>query len=255
MTEPTTLKNSQPSTSDEQKELVQWREYARHYDEYVVPLTCYQDNISQLTDFICQYGLGESETICDLGAGTGIYISAMHKIIPKGQFIHVDSDSAMIDYAQSRYLKEGISVAVKQIEIEKLELPANSQDLVTAINVIYSLPDPLDRLQETFRAVKPGGYFFSIDFGRKQQPIDWTFYFFKEMVRREGLQKTLKSVPSAISLFKRQAEAAKAQTVGEYWLHSTETFRNAMEDVGFEVMEARSCYRGYADLAICRKPD
>ena len=194
------------------------------------------------------------QTVCDLGAGTGIYISAMHKIIKNCHFVHVDSDKAMVEYAQSRYERENVSATVTQIEIERLALAPNSMDIVTAINVIYSLPQPEMRLQQIFDCTKPGGYFFAIDFGRKQKPVDWTFYFFKEMLFREGVAQTLKSVPSAISLFKRQAEAAEAQAHGEYWLHSTEEFAKAIATSGFEVLEHRACYRGYADLAICQKP-
>lgn len=237
-----------------QKELVQWQEYAKHYDEYVVPLTCYQDNISQLKKFIRLYQLEDIETVCDLGAGTGIYISAMNKVIRNCHFTHVDSDRAMIEYAESRYVKEGVSASVEHVGIENLELIPNSLDLITAINVIYSLPEPQERLKQVYSYVKPGGYFFTIDFGRKQKPIDWTVYFFKEMLKREGLRQTIKSIPSAVSLFKRQAEAAEAQAHGEYWLHSTDSFAQALSDVGFKVHEHRSCYRGYADLAICQKP-
>ena len=53
-----------------------WSEYATKYDEFVVPLTCYQDNIRQLLKFLENSQVPKDARICDIGAGTGIYIES-----------------------------------------------------------------------------------------------------------------------------------------------------------------------------------
>ncbi len=239
---------------DDSAQGVAWSEYATSYDDYVVPLPCYQENINLLKGFLADHKLEENPDICDIGAGTGIYIEAMAASLNGATFLHVDSDEEMTNYARERYSKKGLSVQVSTSQIQEVEIPVRSLDLVTSINVLYSLPNPRERLRQIFAWIKPGGYFFTIDFGRKQRPLDWTLYFFRQMLIRDGVRKTFQSMPSAISLFKRQAEAASAQKTGDYWLHTTDSFSDALSQAGFIIEKAHICYRGYADLAVCRKP-
>jgi len=239
---------------DDSDQGVAWSEYATSYDEYVVPLPCYQENINLLRGFLATHELEESPRICDIGAGTGIYIEAMAASLISATFLHVDSNEEMTNYARERYSKLDLSVEISTSLIQEAEFAARSFDLITSINVLYSLPNPSERLQQIYEWIKPGGYFFVIDFGRKQRPIDWTFYFFRQMVIRDGIRKTFQSVPSAINLFKRQAEAASAQKTGDYWLHTTDSFSDALSQSGFVIEKTQMCYRGYADLAICRRP-
>jgi len=251
------IQNEVNATDSEIKsgEGVQWSEYATSYDEYVVPLTCYQDNINRLMDFLKSVDLPGPSEICDLGAGTGIYIKAMSEILPNASFLHIDSDKEMCGYARLRYKQHAISANVLNRSAKDAGIEESSLDLVTSINVIYALPDPIETLRDIFSWLKPGGFFFTIDFGRRQNSLDWTQYFFSELYKRKGFFDTAKAIPSAISLFKRQNEGAAAQDAGAYWLHSTEEFQQTLESVGFSVIQSNECYRGYADLAVCKKPE
>jgi len=40
------------SKNEQTENAIWWSEYAKRYDEFVVPLTCYQDNINQLLQFL-----------------------------------------------------------------------------------------------------------------------------------------------------------------------------------------------------------
>lgn len=239
--------------STETTEGVRWSEYATRYDEFVVPLTCYQDNINRLIDFLEKAELPANPSICDLGAGTGIYIKAMSEVMPQANFLHIDSDEEMCRYADQRYKKGGVPVEILNRSAKDANIKEGSLDLVTSVNVIYALPDPIQTLKDVYSWLKPGGLFFTIDFGRRQNSLDWTQYFFRELFRRKGLIDTAKAIPSAINLFKRQNEGVAAQDAGAYWLHSNVEFATTLKSIGFTVEKSVECYRGYADLAICRK--
>ena len=239
--------------SEQIDEGIWWSEYATKYDEFVVPLTCYQENIEQLLHFIKNSTLPKSASVCDLGAGTGIYIESMSNLLPDANFLHLDINSEMCRYAERRYKEKGLAVEILNQSVSNASLEAGTLDLVTSINVIYALPNPKEALESVYEWLKPGGHFFAIDFGRRQNSLDWTQYFFRELIKREGVIGTARALPAAVNLFKRQNEGAAAQDLGNYWLHSTQEFEEALKEVGFQVLESRACYRGYSDLAICKK--
>lgn len=242
-------------SNEKSTEGISWSEYATSYDEFVVPLSCYQDNIKLLQKFLVAKSTNLNEPhICDIGAGTGIYIKSMAEICADANFTHLDLDAEMCAYAQRRYSDAGLGVKVLNQSADSADIDYNSQDIVTAVNVIYALPKPKQRLKDIYDWLRPGGYFFVIDFGRRQNSLDWTQYFFRELLKRRGLVASARAIPSAINLFRRQNEGVEAQDSGAYWLHTTEDFVEELEKVGFEVEESSQCYRGYADMAICRKP-
>lgn len=234
---------------------IEWAKYAKRYDEFVVPMTCYQDNIDTLQNFLTSIANNDPSTrICDLGAGTGIYIKAMSEVLPLATFTHVDRSTDMSSYAAKRYIDANLDVNVIDSAVENLDFEPASLDIITAINVIYTLPEPQRRLEDIYNWLKPGGYFFAIDFGRRQDAADWTKYLLKELLMREGAIGALRAIPSVLNLILRQREGAAAQDEGSYWIHSTNEFEASLEAVGFHVERAEACYRGYSDLAICQKP-
>jgi len=247
------IETKHEASAEEKVRGIWWSEYATKYDEFVVPLTCYQDNIAQLLSFLDNSDLPKTAKICDVGAGTGIYIESISKLLPNASFVHLDADTEMCRYAKQRYSDKNLPVEILNQSVDDCRLEPESLDLITSINAIYTLPNPQKTLADIYSWLKPGGHFFAIDFGRRQNSLDWTQYFIRELFKREGLVGAARAIPNALSLFKHQNEGEAAQETGNYWLHSTEEFEEALKDVGFQIEESRSCYRGYSDLAICRK--
>jgi hypothetical protein len=100
--------------------------------------------------------------------------------------------------------------------------------------------------------LKPSGRLFTIDFGRKQRTLDWAIYLFKESMKSGRIGEYAKGLLEGRDVVKQNRQSAKGQSTGRYWLHSTEDFGQSLEMAGFIVDELFPCYRGYADLAVCR---
>jgi len=231
-----------------------WDAYAQHYDLMCDFNSSYQDNISKLIGSLRSWNLRPNATICDLGAGTGNFTLAIAEQIPDAEFVHVDFDSKMNEMAAKKYeLRQVRSVKILPEYAQQIDFSDCSFDLVVCVNALYAISPQKEILRKVHSWLKPGGRFFVIDFGRKQKSIDWAFYLFRESVKKRRIGEYFKAVVEGREVFKQNRRSAKGQESGRYWLHSTSDFGAVLADSGFVVDELHPCYRGYADLAICRK--
>ena len=231
-----------------------WDAYAQHYDLMCEFNSSYQDNISKLAECLHSWGLPSNARICDLGAGTGNYTLAMAEQLPGAEFIHVDFDSKMNEMALQKYERRQVrSVEILPENAQQIDFTDSSFDLVVCVNALYAISPQKEILRKVHTWLKPDGRFFIIDFGRKQRSIDWAFYLFRESIRKHRIGEYFKAVIEGREVFKQNRRSAKGQESGRYWLHSTSEFGAILADSGFVVDELHPCYRGYADLAICRK--
>lgn len=104
-------------------------------------------------------GLKESETILDLGSGSGIDVFlAAKKVGPKGKAIGVDMTEEMVNRATVTASKYGYeNVEFRLGEIENLPIEDETIDVVISNCVINLSPDKEKVFKETYRVLKPGG--------------------------------------------------------------------------------------------------
>ncbi|MGB9198683.1 MAG: class I SAM-dependent methyltransferase [Terriglobales bacterium] len=98
-------------------------------------------------------GLGKSpdeNLILDVGCGTGLNCAAFSKL---GKTYGVDSSLRALEFARSRQT-ENLVLS----KAEDLQFPAESFDVVTALDVLEHTDNDLATLQEMYRVTKPGGY-------------------------------------------------------------------------------------------------
>ncbi len=48
---------------------------------------------------------------------------------------------------------------------------------------------------------------------------------------------------------------AKKQQCGEFWVHTPEQFRHAIESAAFSVQRQEVCFRGYSDFIVALRGD
>jgi len=230
-----------------------WDAYAEHYDVMCAFNPAYQQNIEQLERYIRKWNLPEDAKICDLGAGTGNYIVAMSRLIPNASFVHVDFDAKMNVAAQKKYADHGVQdFTIMANYAQHVDFPESQFDLVVCVNALYAICPQKQVLNKVRTWLKPEGRFFVIDFGRRQRTLDWAIYLFRESMKNHRAGDYVKALIESREVFKQNRKSLKGQQTGRYWLHSTSEFGNTLVDSGFEVDELAVCYRGYADLAVCR---
>jgi ubiquinone/menaquinone biosynthesis C-methylase UbiE len=237
------------------KDEMNWDAYAEHYDLMCELNPAYQENIQLLLDRISKWGLPLAPRICDIGAGTGNYIAAMAEIYPKAEFVHVDFDSRMNELARAKYHRNGISnVHFVEDHVLHNRLAPSTMDLVICVNSIYAVNPQQAVLERVRELLTPGGRLFAIDFGRKQRTLDWAIYLFREAMKSGKVGRYARGLIEGREVMRQNRQSTKGQTSGRYWLHSTDEFGISLERAGFIVDELSSCYRGYADMAVCRVP-
>lgn len=240
--------------SDVQPDEMNWDAYAEHYDEMCELNPSYQQNIEKLLDNLRKWNLSSDARICDLGAGTGNYVKAISEHLPNAHFTHVDFDRKMNSVAQRKYqLAQIKSFEIINEYAQRVELDKNSYDLVVCVNALYAISPQKQVLRKIRSWLKDDGHFFLIDFGRKQRTLDWVIYLFRESMKSHRVGRYTKALIEGREVIKQNRRNTKGQQSGRYWLHSTSDFGNTLADCGFEVEQIYPCYRGYADLAICRK--
>jgi arsenite methyltransferase len=105
--------------------------------------------------------LREGETVLDLGSGSGIdvFLSA-RRVGPSGKVYGLDMTDEMLELARENQRTSGIqNVEFLKGDLEEIQLPAGSVDVIIS-NCVINLSADKDRaLREAFRVLKPGGRF------------------------------------------------------------------------------------------------
>lgn len=233
---------------------IDWDAYATQYDLMAKYNPSYHENIEILRDGLDRWGISDNAKICDLGAGTGNYISALSRVRPDASYTHVDFDSVMNEIALQKYNNLGLkNVTVLESYIQRADFPDESFDLIICVNALYAMSPREVILAKIRKWLKPGGVFFVIDFGRRFRMIDWGWYFISSMIKNHGVVECARFLVSCAEIYRQNSRGSKNQQDGAYWLHSTNEFGKALNEAGFTVEELRPCYRDYCDLAVCRK--
>ena len=156
--------------------------------------------------------------------------------------------------ASQKYRDNQISnVSFVPADVNDHDWEESSLDVILAVNALYTLPDPNYVIKKIFSALKPGGHFFTIDLGREMRVFDWSKYVVASIVQARGLVGTIKTFYRARHAVTQNRAIRQAQDHHVYWKHTTSEFRKQLNEAGFQVEDLGLCYRGYCDVAICKK--
>lgn len=235
---------------------IDWKAYADKYDLMATNNPSYEENIQLALDHIQQRKLEENANICDLGAGTGNYILALNDVFPNASFTHVDCDHEMCRIASKKYEMAGIkNVDVVEDYVQRAKLQPASFDLILCVNSLYAM-NPVELTLRRIRSwLKPSGALFVIDFGAQNNVLDWGWYIFREVSKRKGPYSALKTFLEGTEVIRQNHIGSRSQAAGEYWTHSEDSFREKLNECGFNIIHQSKCYRDYCDLAVCEPSD
>lgn len=252
-------KTDAPETSVSQgiaasKTKLDYSEYAQHYDQMCAIIPAYEENLQLLIDHSERFSLSDKPKICDLGAGTGNYICRLFEKYPDADFTHVDCDPVMNSLARKKYKSLGIEkVRVVEDYIQRVDFPQNHFDLLVCVNALNTAPPQRVMLSKACDWVKPDGVLFLIDFGRKQNVLDWASYIARNLVKQVGVAKTITTAFNTRKAITANHKGRGEQGAGRIWTHTTDELLSLFDGIDFEPEHIQTCYRDYCDLVIARK--
>lgn len=109
--------------------------------------------------------LKATDTVADVGAGTGYFTFRLAPLVPQGKVYAVDIQPEMLSVIEKRKqeLKVANVVAVRSTETD-VKLPANSIDVVLMVDVYHEFAYPREMMESIVRALKPGGRVIQIEY-------------------------------------------------------------------------------------------
>ncbi|MDG2278384.1 MAG: class I SAM-dependent methyltransferase [Pseudomonadales bacterium] len=239
---------------DADKRRLEYSKYADQFDHQNQHNPAYHELQDLLAKWIPYFSLGTSPAVCDLGAGTGSFILRLHEEIPGASFVHLDKDKNMNNRAREKYKQASISdIRLVEELIQNGSFSSEQFDLIVCVNALNTAPPQQISLSMMHRWLKPGGWLFVVDFGRKQNVFDWAVYCAYHAAKKDGFTSMLKYAAGCTQAFKQNLFAKKDQANGAMWLHGMDEFREMVASAGFDIEHSSQCYRGYADLVVAQK--
>lgn len=113
---------------------------------------------------VAALGLAGSETVYDLGAGSGYFTFRLAKALPKGCVVAADTEPEMVRHIHHRAASEEVAnVSVQLIEATDPAVPP-AADLVFVCDVLHHVADRPAWLAKLFAETRPGARFVLIEF-------------------------------------------------------------------------------------------
>lgn len=121
-----------------------------------------EENVSKLIE---NMKIKSTDTIADVGAGSGYHAFRMAKLVPEGLVYAVDIQSEML--MQIEKSKE--SRKIKNVETivgseKSIQLSKNSVDKILMVDVYHEFNYPMEMITSIKKALKPNGQLFLIEY-------------------------------------------------------------------------------------------
>jgi len=118
---------------------------------------------------------GVSGKVLEVGVGTGKSLP----YYPEGvELVGIDISPKMLEKARKRADKLGIGVDLRVMDVENLQFPDKTFDLIVVVFVFCSVTDPVKGLRELARVVKDDGKILMLEHVRSENRVigklmDW----------------------------------------------------------------------------------
>ncbi|MER6912002.1 methyltransferase domain-containing protein [Streptomyces sp. NPDC000594] len=200
------------------------------------------------------YLLGEltpGMRILDIGCGPGTITADLARLVPDGRVTGVDRDPGVVARARAHAAEQSVANADFAVaDVNALDFPDDSFDVVHAHQVLQHLGDPVHALREMRRVCRPGGLVAvrDADYGAFTwfpgiPALDDWLALYRRVARDNGGE------PDAgrrlLSWARAAGFTAITATAGT-WCYASEAEREWWSGLWAE----RTCASGYAEIAV-----
>jgi len=121
-------------------------------------------------EVVAALGLDGSETVVDLGAGSGYFTFRLAGALPRGTVIAADTDPEMIRHIHHEAMKEGVgNIRATLVQPADPAIPDDA-DLVFVCDVVHHVQDRSDWLGKLAAEMHPGAKLALIEFKEGDLP-------------------------------------------------------------------------------------
>jgi tRNA (cmo5U34)-methyltransferase len=162
---------------------------ASYYDDWVrKAIPCY-DEVFKVALELIPDGSGESMTVLDLGAGTGLFSQHVVAQFPKAHFILWDVAEDLLEEARTRFADKGTQF--EYVINDYRDLHQANVDIVISSLSIHHLSDPEKQklFEKIYSSLRSNGIFVNIDqiAGETEKLADFYWSTWLEKIRASGV--------------------------------------------------------------------
>lgn len=122
-------------------------------------------------EVVALLGLAETDTVADLGAGTGYFVPHLSKAVPKGKVIAIDVEEKLLTHVTDRAKKAGLSnVTTVLAGLDDPKLP-DGVDLVLVVDTYHHIGQRIVYFRKVRERIGPKGKVAIVDFKLGKFPV------------------------------------------------------------------------------------
>jgi ubiquinone/menaquinone biosynthesis C-methylase UbiE len=141
--------------------------------------------------------------VLDIGTGPGYYALILAR---RGYRVTaVDCTKAMLDEARRNAGALADRITFKKMDAHRLDLPADSFDVIVTRNLTWNLEDPARAYADWLRVLRPGGRMMNFD-------ANWYAYLFDEEKRREYAEDRVNTLRAGVPDHGAYSDGARWRT-------------------------------------------
>ena len=160
--------------------------------------------------------LAETETLLDVGCGTGTLLAELGRRHPRAVLAGIDADPCILVRAREKLASARVRATLVHAYAQHLPFSDGAFDAVVSTLIFHHLSTSLKyaALGEIHRVLRPGGRFLLADFGKPPMVLQWTLLSIGRLF--DGLESTRANLQGRLPLMLSEAGFQVAEVGARY---------------------------------------